>query len=229
MGPRARQIAALADGETPAREIAARLGVSARYVRKVLQRHDLPRLSVGARRGPANPSYKGGRCVDLDGYVLVAAPTGHPQARRSGQMFEHRLVAEETLGRYLRPEEVVDHIDGLTLHNAPGNLRVFADNSAHLAATLRGRPGWSRRGAQNIGVRSDLGAAYQRVDTYRLRKERGDVRLRAILRAALLLGTDDPCLSGTLHHLETICTLDRPSLERALADVERRFDEDRTR
>jgi hypothetical protein len=146
-------------------------------------------------------------------------------------MFEHRLVLEQTLGRYLRPEEVVDHIDGLTLHNSPENLRLFSSNGEHLAQTTAGRPRlWTTAGYQNIGARTDLGTAIRPVDSYGQRRATGDVRLLQILRAALQLGADSPYLSGTLHHTKKagIDLSDRSMTERALADLYARWAEGQT-
>jgi hypothetical protein len=39
---------------------------------------------------------------------------------------------EQKIGRYLKKEEVVDHIDGLHLNNHQDNLRLFGHNKDHL-------------------------------------------------------------------------------------------------
>lgn len=44
---------------------------------------------------------------------------------------EHRIVAEEMLGRPLQPGEVVHHIDGNKHNNATENLMVFSNQAAH--------------------------------------------------------------------------------------------------
>lgn len=44
---------------------------------------------------------------------------------------EHRVVAEQILGRELRPGEVVHHIDGDKRNNAPENLKVFPSQAEH--------------------------------------------------------------------------------------------------
>lgn len=231
MNERTAQIVSLADGHRSSVEIAAQVGLSPRYVRKVLLRLNLPRLGEGAQPGASNHQYVSGRRIDLDGYVLVTAPANHPYARRrtnrDGKLiFEHRLVLEQSIGRYLLPEEVVDHIDGLTLHNAPENLRLFVSNAEHLTATTAGRTRlWSAQGRQNIGARTDRGVEIQRVDSYGQRRKAGDVRLRQILLAALKLGTDSPFLLGTHHHtkkagIDLSC---RSTTQRALDDLYARW------
>lgn len=201
--------------------IAEQLGCNARYARRILKKHGLEHR-IGPPDGENNPAWRGGRMVDLDGYVLLQTkPT---------RVLEHRQIVQQVVGRPLTSTEVVDHIDGITIHNAPANLRVFATNGEHLAATTA-PPVWSKSGRQNIGRRIDIGRGIQRVDTHRQRKERGDVRLRAILRAALELGTEHPCLSGTRHWLTQngIDPYSRPNLKRAWDDLLRRFAADLAR
>lgn len=232
MNANTRKIVELANGKRSSREIAAIVGLSSRYVRKVMNRLGLPQLPSGAQPGARNHQWVCGRRIDLDGYVLVTAPAGHPNARqrsnRSGSvMFEHRLVLEQTTGRYLSTSEVVDHIDGLTLHNDPGNLRLFESNAEHLTATLGGlAPKISTAGQRNVGARTDQGRVIQPVDNHRLRRARGDVRLRQILLAALQLGIGSPFLLGSHRHLEKagIDWRSRPNLERALDDLYARWE-----
>ena len=219
MSPFDRQVAAVADGVLSVDQVAERLGCTPGRVKKALARNpQIPRRRVGPPSGERNPAWRGGRMVDLDGYVLLQ--------KKPARILEHRVVMEQVLGRPLSPEEVVDHIDGITIHNAPSNLRLFPTNGDHLRATVsdKGRA-WSCSGRLNIGTRTDRGREIVPVDTYHQRKERGDVRLRAILRAALELGIEHPCLSGKLHWLEQsgIDPQSRPSLERAWDDLVRRY------
>lgn len=221
------KIRALSDGLRTSTEIGTILGIEPRNVRKYLQRYDLPRLSEGSRAGEANHQFVSGRRVTLQGYVQVTPPAQHPTAkprpgRQSTWMFEHRLVLEQSLGRPLLPTERVDHIDGLTLHNSPDNLRLFQDNAQHLRETLAGKtPRWSEAGYQNMLLRHHQDVSLERVDTHRQRTAAGAVRLRQILLLALRLGTDSPYLSGTHRHTTKagIDMSSRPTIERALVDL----------
>jgi hypothetical protein len=149
----------------------------------------------------------------------------HPHARllpgkNIPRIREHRLVMEQVLGRYLLPTEIVDHADGLTLHNAPANLRLFASNAAHLKETPTGKvPRWSDEGRANMFLRHRPGATLQLVDIHRQRIASGDVRLHQILLLALSLGTDSPFLLGTIRHTTKagIDMSSRSTIEHALA------------
>lgn len=229
---RQERIFPLCNGQRTSAEIAAILGDSAKYVQRVMKKFDLPRLPQAPRTGEHNPSFCSGRRIDRDGYVMVSAPLGHPYARRResrsyGVMFEHRLVMERKLGRYLDPTEVVDHIDELRLHNCPSNLRLFGSNADHLHETIAGKvPKWSREGLHALALRRcHQHTPDQRVHKYLDMKRAGDARLRQILLAALQFGIDSPFLLGSHHHLAKVGIVDfsDSSLKRALADLSQRY------
>lgn len=77
-----------------------------------------------------NPFWKGGRSVASNGYVLIKVGTDHHLADVRGYAYEHRLVAEQKIGRRLLPGEQVHHIDGDKQNNSPDNLEV-AESCAH--------------------------------------------------------------------------------------------------
>ena len=64
-------------------------------------------LSIG-NMGAGNLNWVGGR--RLHGRYWIVYSPNHPNAR-SGYVAEHRLAIENELGRYLRSDEVVHHID----------------------------------------------------------------------------------------------------------------------
>lgn len=194
----------LANGLRTSLEISQMTRIPTKYVQKIMLKFDLPRLKQGARLGEDHRDWKGGRHVDLDGYILIKAPDWHANAHKhTGLVYEHRFVVESKLERYLSSEEVVDHIDGSHLHNHESNLRVFASNADHLRATISGQvPNWSQEGLARMRTEMSQRANLKQVDIYQQKKECGDVRLQQILRALLQFGKDSPYLLGTLHWLE---------------------------
>lgn len=234
MSENSEKVILLYDGMLSSAEIAGILGLSARYVRRIATKYNLPRLHCGAQNGEKNHQFVSGRRIDPDGYVLVTAPKNHPQARQRSNrqiklIFEHRLVMEGKLGRYLTADEVVDHIDEITLHNDPDNLRIFPKNGDHLRETIQGKGKMiSESGRRNLSIKHLRPLNFSPVDTYGLRRKRGDARLLQILRAALKLGINSPYLLGTRYWLEKagISDFSHSSLTRALDELYRRYEQD---
>lgn len=74
---------------------------------------------------------------------MVYAP-GHPGATLLGgkYIYEYRLVAEALVGRPLRSDEIVHHIDGDVTNNNLSNLRVMSQSEhakLHIPDTLNAR------------------------------------------------------------------------------------------
>lgn len=67
--------------------------------------------------GPEHWNYKGGHVARSD-YRIVSR-------RGKSLLYEHRVVAEEMLGRPLAQDEVVHHKDGNRSNNSPDNLVVM--------------------------------------------------------------------------------------------------------
>lgn len=70
--------------------------------------------------GQSNPNFNGGRYIDDKGYIRVLKPD-HPYHNR-GYVYEHRLVIEKFLGRFLQSWETVHHINEIKLDNRLDNL-----------------------------------------------------------------------------------------------------------
>lgn len=67
---------------------------------------------------------------------------GKTYSKRFG-IHEHRIVAEQILGRKLQPGEVVHHIDGDKRNNSPINLMVLKSQSEHAKLHIREKAFWN--------------------------------------------------------------------------------------
>lgn len=120
------------------RQIAADCGAGLRTISRWMKVHDIPprpewevnrakAATMRGRRGELSHYWKGGRTVDGNGYVKVIPPDDLPfevPTDRSRYIFEHRLVMALSLGRPLRPDETVHHIDGDRGNNRLENLQL---------------------------------------------------------------------------------------------------------
>lgn len=61
---------------------------------------------------------------------------------------EHRVIAEQILGRELLTGETVHHIDGNKRNNDPRNILILESQSEHAKLHMRERKFWRGGGAQ---------------------------------------------------------------------------------
>lgn len=219
-----------ADGVRSYSDISRLTGLHRNTVHRIVSKHDLSKRSqggvMGVGVGSDNPNYKGGRSIMLNGYVRVLAPYAHPHKHANGYILEHRIVMESKIGRFLLPSEIVDHIDGLRLHNDPDNLRLFPSNAEHLRSTLTGaRKNWSAQGLSSLRIKTSQPSGLLPVNMTQKAIRSGDYLTQQILLAMLQLGKDSPYLLGTHHHLEKVGIFDfsDSSLELALVDLYRKY------
>jgi hypothetical protein len=84
-----------------------------------------------SQKGINNPSYKNGKHFDANGYVVLFKPE-HPFCGVRKSILEHRFIMECKIGRYLKKEEIVHHIDGNKSNNDINNLMLFKNQSEHI-------------------------------------------------------------------------------------------------
>lgn len=72
------------------------------------------------------------KVIDYNGYNAIYFPEHH-RAFKNGMVYEHILVAEKIIGRKLKEEEVVHHIDKDRKNNSKENLMIFKTDADHSA------------------------------------------------------------------------------------------------
>lgn len=105
--------------------IANSLGISAPVGKRILAEHGRE-FERRLRSGEDHHLFKG-RVKHAEGYVACYVPTDHEFAamRNSSQyVLEHRLVMAVSLGRPLRSDETVHHINGVRDDNRLENLQL---------------------------------------------------------------------------------------------------------
>lgn len=79
---------------------------------------------ITALQGDRNPNWNGGKTTS-NGYIEISSIAICPKRKR-----EHQAVMEKFIGRELRKNEVVHHIDGNKFNNDINNLALMS-RSAH--------------------------------------------------------------------------------------------------
>lgn len=92
----------------------------------------------GMFKGETHPSWKGGIKFNGEGYVLIWKPK-HPFSHKSGYVLRSHLVAEKELGRYLYPDEITHHKNGIKDDDRPENIEVTTQ-SKH--SSFHVKKGW---------------------------------------------------------------------------------------
>ena len=71
-----------------------------------------------------------GRYISSNGYVCVFEPN-HPAASKRGYVYEHRVIMERHIGRFLNKNEDVHHIDKNRQNNSISNLLLLSRSEHH--------------------------------------------------------------------------------------------------
>lgn len=118
--------------------IAKELGVCYIIVVRYLDKYGIRRRTKSEQQIKEHAvNWKGGKHKTSHGYIEIYCPD-HPKASVRKTIYEHTLVAEKKLNRYLRDGETVHHIDYDKTNNNPENLIVLTNpDHARLHSLLR--------------------------------------------------------------------------------------------
>ncbi len=99
-------------------------------IRRFVRGHNL--------RGKNHHAWSGGRYISGAGYVRVQIEQ-HPRRSSAGYIFEHILVVEKALGRYLPKGAVIHHANGRRAQNNNKNIVLCESRGYHLLIEARTR------------------------------------------------------------------------------------------
>lgn len=133
------------------REISSELDISPVVIRRYFKKYGIefkPTREAQGSKGEKNGRWSGGRHIH-NGYIEVYAPD-HPHKNKRNCVYEHQLVMEKHIGRYLEDGEVVHHKDLCKTNNSIENLQLMT-NSEH--TRLHGVMGTTRRNRKNGDIK----------------------------------------------------------------------------
>ena len=103
-------------------------------------------IDCGSERGKNKTGKKGDRCIKCHKiYLLEKSRNGNTRYVKVSGTSEHRLIAEQKIGRKLKKGEIVHHINGNKKDNRPENLEVMLSsdhlrlhNTKHIGCEVEG-------------------------------------------------------------------------------------------
>ncbi len=93
------------------------------------EKEKMSKAHKGIADGNKNPHWKGG-IVKSGGYVFIYSPN-HPFKDSNNRVKRANLVMEKFLGRFLKPNDRIHHINEIKNDDRIENLMIFHNESEH--------------------------------------------------------------------------------------------------
>jgi hypothetical protein len=116
--------------------------VTRQKIRKARKNQVISPESYAKRKlsGKNHWNWQGGRHLNGDGYIIVYKPE-HPRHNNHDYIKEHWLIVEQKLGRFLKKNETVHHINEIRNDNRIENLYLFNSVTEHKRYHMKLRHG----------------------------------------------------------------------------------------
>lgn len=133
------QIKRLYENGMSVRDIAKKFNTTWYKIYRIMELFDIPRKDLNQKgkkrpyqnyKGHHNINWKGG--IMYDGKRKLVYLPNHPNPNFSNNyVYNYRLVMEKYLGRYLKKEEIIHHINGDESDDRIENLELLDNQSIH--------------------------------------------------------------------------------------------------
>ena len=122
------------DKKKSIKEISNEIELSQSIIYRYIKKFNIKIRSISeANRGKIPGNFKG-KIITNRGYIYIYVPN-HLNATKNKHVFEHRLVMEKHLNRYLNNDEIVHHINGIRNDNRIENL-ILTNRTKHENRTV---------------------------------------------------------------------------------------------
>ena len=102
-------------------------------MKNLWKNEEFRKKTIQNNTGETSGRWKGGRVKEGGGYTMIRIYSEHPRKKTNGYVMEHILIAEKILGRFVKKEEHIHHINEVKSDNRPENLYLFKNNSDHMS------------------------------------------------------------------------------------------------